>query len=427
MDPQVTLDRPTTAAAGDVASRPGASDEGRARWRSTSRWRPRTTGGGLPGRRGPRLRLLRRRPRRRDRRAAAPRALPRPDPRDEHPRHRAGPGRHRRRARGSAGAGPTSATAAPSSGRAARGVGGRGRGDARPPARGGVVRRAGPPSLCGRRGHHRAAAGCSRPSRRSSPSRGCGPSPRPGSVVGSLSGIGTVGAITGTVLTGFVLLSRVAVSYHGRPRGGPGRRAPSSSRWGSAGGRPPWRRPSSSPAAWRRPSSRAAATSRRPTTAPGSRPTPPARAAARSSWTTCATPTSTSTTRTDLELRLRPRARRGGRRSRCSAGGRSGAPPRRRRATMPRWLATRPGSRSLVSEVDPRGRRVGREQLGLRTSDDLQVRVEDGRVGLTRAAERLVRLRGRRRVRRRQRAVAPHDPEALGEVHRVLGPTASTP
>ncbi len=34
-----------------------------------------------------------------------------------------------------------------------------------------------------------------------------------GSVVGSLSGIGTVGAITGTVLTGFVLLSRVAVSW----------------------------------------------------------------------------------------------------------------------------------------------------------------------------------------------------------------------
>ena len=34
-----------------------------------------------------------------------------------------------------------------------------------------------------------------------------------GSVVGSLSGIGTVGAITGTVLTGFVLVSRVPVSW----------------------------------------------------------------------------------------------------------------------------------------------------------------------------------------------------------------------
>ncbi len=51
--------------------------------------------------------------------------------------------------------------------------------------------------------------------------------------------------------------------------------------------------------------------------------------------------------------------------------------------TLPRWLAeVRPGTRSRVVEVDPGVVAIDREQLGLETSDDLEVRVADGRVGL---------------------------------------------
>lgn len=51
--------------------------------------------------------------------------------------------------------------------------------------------------------------------------------------------------------------------------------------------------------------------------------------------------------------------------------------------TLPRYLAhTRPGTRSTVSEIDPGVVRIDRELLGLVESDDLQVRVEDARVGL---------------------------------------------
>ncbi|KQX74385.1 MULTISPECIES: fused MFS/spermidine synthase [Aeromicrobium] len=53
--------------------------------------------------------------------------------------------------------------------------------------------------------------------------------------------------------------------------------------------------------------------------------------------------------------------------------------------TIPRWLAaTRPGSRSVVSEIDPGVVQVDRDRLGLETGPDLQVRVEDGRLGLGR-------------------------------------------
>lgn len=52
-------------------------------------------------------------------------------------------------------------------------------------------------------------------------------------------------------------------------------------------------------------------------------------------------------------------------------------------ATLPRWLAaTRPGSRSLVFEIDPRVVAVDRERLGLRTGPALEVRVQDARLGL---------------------------------------------
>jgi spermidine synthase len=51
--------------------------------------------------------------------------------------------------------------------------------------------------------------------------------------------------------------------------------------------------------------------------------------------------------------------------------------------TLPRWLAeTRPGTESLVLEVDPGVVAIDREQMELRTSDELRVRVADARVGL---------------------------------------------
>ena len=55
--------------------------------------------------------------------------------------------------------------------------------------------------------------------------------------------------------------------------------------------------------------------------------------------------------------------------------------------TFPRYLAaTRPGTRSVVSEIDPGVVRVDTERLGVRTGPDLEVRVEDGRRGITRVA-----------------------------------------
>ena len=51
--------------------------------------------------------------------------------------------------------------------------------------------------------------------------------------------------------------------------------------------------------------------------------------------------------------------------------------------TVPRYLAhVRPGSESLVLEVDAGVVEIDREQLGLETSDDLRVQVVDARIGL---------------------------------------------
>jgi spermidine synthase len=51
--------------------------------------------------------------------------------------------------------------------------------------------------------------------------------------------------------------------------------------------------------------------------------------------------------------------------------------------TVPRYLAeVRPGTKSLVIEVDPGVVAIDRDQLALETSDLLRVRVADGRVGL---------------------------------------------
>jgi MFS family permease len=51
--------------------------------------------------------------------------------------------------------------------------------------------------------------------------------------------------------------------------------------------------------------------------------------------------------------------------------------------TMPRYLAAEyPGTKSTVLEIDPEVLKVGRQQLGLRTSPSLQVRIGDARTGI---------------------------------------------
>lgn len=53
--------------------------------------------------------------------------------------------------------------------------------------------------------------------------------------------------------------------------------------------------------------------------------------------------------------------------------------------TVPHHLAaTRPGTRSTVSEIDPGVLQLDRERLGLGPEDGIEVRVEDGRLGLDR-------------------------------------------
>jgi SAM-dependent methyltransferase len=53
--------------------------------------------------------------------------------------------------------------------------------------------------------------------------------------------------------------------------------------------------------------------------------------------------------------------------------------------TVPRYLArARPGTTSVVSEIDPGVVEIDAERLGLRTGGGIDVRVEDGRLGLGR-------------------------------------------
>ncbi|RMI46755.1 hypothetical protein EBN88_00555 [Streptomyces triticirhizae] len=55
---------------------------------------------------------------------------------------------------------------------------------------------------------------------------------------------------------------------------------------------------------------------------------------------------------------------------------------------MPTYLDTvRPGSTSVVSEIDPGVIEIDRERLGVATGERLQVRVEDARLGLRRLAD----------------------------------------
>ena len=86
--------------------------------------------------------------------------------------------------------------------------------------------------------------------------------------------------------------------------------------------------------------------------------------------------------------------------------------------TMPRYLeATRPGSDSLVLELDPGVLALARDELGLETSDRLRVRTGDARNQLDRRRRRLGRSRHRRRLRRACRAVPPGD-ERVPHRHR---------
>ncbi|WP_211348940.1 fused MFS/spermidine synthase [Nocardioides litoris] len=56
--------------------------------------------------------------------------------------------------------------------------------------------------------------------------------------------------------------------------------------------------------------------------------------------------------------------------------------------TIPRWLReVRPGSTSVVSEIDGGVLDLDRERLGFEPGDDVELRVEDGRVGLDRVAD----------------------------------------
>ncbi len=61
--------------------------------------------------------------------------------------------------------------------------------------------------------------------------------------------------------------------------------------------------------------------------------------------------------------------------------------------TLPRYLAeTRPGTRSTVSEIDPGVVDVDVERLGLEVGPDLEVRVEDARLGIRRVESRSLDL-----------------------------------
>ncbi|MGJ9412830.1 fused MFS/spermidine synthase [Aeromicrobium sp. CF4.19] len=91
--------------------------------------------------------------------------------------------------------------------------------------------------------------------------------------------------------------------------------------------------------------------------------------------------------------------------------------------TLPRYLRDqRPGSTSVVSEIDAGVLQVDRDALGLRTGDDLEVRVEDGRLGLDRLPD------GERDVVVGDAFGGVSVPwhlttrEALEQVHRVLRP-----
>ena len=78
--------------------------------------------------------------------------------------------------------------------------------------------------------------------------------------------------------------------------------------------------------------------------------------------------------------------------------------------TMPRYLeATRPGSDSVVFELDPGVVELAEDELGLRLDQRLRVMTGDARGHLAERADGVGRSRHRRRLRRAGRALAPGD------------------
>lgn len=207
-----------------------------------------------------------------------------------------------------------------------------------------------------------------------------------GSVVGSLSGVGTVGAIAGTVLTGFVLISRLPVSGILVGLGVLLVLGGAVVEWRMRR----WRRPAAVTLALVTVAGGVAAT-----VAPGgcdsetqyhcvSVTADPDRTGGRSlvldglrhSYIDLDDPT-------HLEFEYV--------RAFAAVVDAAFPPPRPLTAyhlgggglTFPRYLAaTRPGTRSVVSEIDGGVVRIDRNELALPTGDGIDVRVEDGRLGL---------------------------------------------
>ena len=206
-----------------------------------------------------------------------------------------------------------------------------------------------------------------------------------GTVVGRLSAVGTAGALTGTFLTGYLLLGLVPVRALIVGTGvvlvllGPGRDGPAPA---PAGGRDRGARDGRGDpgrAVARRWARRASA--RAPTTASRCGPRRPTRRCGRWSWTTCSTPASTSTTRRRSRSPTsggsparpptwaRPRTGRSTSSTSAAAGSRS-------RATC--WRRA-PWSRHAVLELDPVILATAREELGLADDPRIDVRLGDAR------------------------------------------------
>ncbi|MGB9995949.1 fused MFS/spermidine synthase [Streptomyces pseudogriseolus] len=206
-----------------------------------------------------------------------------------------------------------------------------------------------------------------------------------GTVVGRLSGVGTVGSIVGTVLTGFVLLSRlpvsgilfglgallvtasVAVGLRMRGRSGS---APALALVLAAGG----------PAASVAPGGCDVETryhcAEVVTDATGGRTL--VLDGVRHSYVDADDPTHLEFTYVKAVASVADAAfPMGGPLTAHHLGGGG--------LTLPRYLAaTRPGTRSTVSEIDDGVVRIDRERLGLRPQSGVDVRTEDGRLGLAR-------------------------------------------
>ncbi|MFF8521864.1 fused MFS/spermidine synthase [Streptomyces werraensis] len=210
-----------------------------------------------------------------------------------------------------------------------------------------------------------------------------------GTVVGRLSGVGTAGSIVGTVLTGFVLLSRLPVSgilvglgallvvasllVGGRLRGRSGA-APALALVLAAGGLAASVAPGGCDVETRYHCAEVVAD--------------PAREGGRTlvldgvrhSYVDADDPTHLEFTYVKAVASVIDAAFPAGRPLTAHHLGGGGL-------TLPRYLAaTRPGTRSVVSEIDDGVVRIDRERLGLRPQPGIEVRTEDGRLGLRRPA-----------------------------------------